>query len=278
MSGLYLITLPIGNSEDITLKAQRWLNEIDTFYAEDTRVFKDLLKDLNIDYSSKAIDSFHDHSENKIERIIKKLESGDKIGLVSDAGSPVISDPAYPLIREVIKSNIPLFNASGITSVVCALELSGLPANPFHFWGFIGRSESDRKNLFNQFLSTNGTHIFFESPHRIYETIKSFFDTFPEEELVVARELTKKFQEIKKLNINHLKNLNERILDKGEFVLLCHLKTVTTAKLDNKLIEEINDYLENGGNTKKLAKIFGKILNEESRVIYNKMIQSKEKD
>lgn len=278
MSGLYLITLPIGNKEDITLKALSWLKEIDIIYAEDTRVLKDLLKDLSIDYSAKIIDSFHDHSENKIDKIISKLISGEKIGLVSDAGSPVISDPAYPLIKEVIKKNLPLFNASGITSVICALELSGLPANPFHFWGFIGRAESDRKHLFGQLTTVSGTHIFFESPHRIYETIKSFFDVFPNEELVVARELTKKFQEIKKINCDHVKNINDHILDKGEFVLLCHLRNVSNVKLDSKLVDEVNDYLENGGNTKKLAKIFGKILDEESRVIYNKMIQSKEKD
>ncbi len=278
MSGLYLITLPIGNCEDITLKALRCLKEINTIYAEDTRVLKDLLKDLSLDYSNKVIDSFHDHSESKIENIIKKLKSGEKIALVSDAGSPVISDPAYPLIKEIIKNNIPLFNASGITSVVCALELSGLPANPFHFWGFIGRTDADRKQLYNKLSSINGTHIFFESPHRIYETIKSFFEVFPEEELVIARELTKKFQEIKKINIDNLDKLSECILDKGEFVLLCHFRKTLDSKLDNKIIEEINDYLDNGGNTKKLAKIFGRILNQESRTIYNKMIQSKEKE
>jgi 16S rRNA (cytidine1402-2'-O)-methyltransferase len=278
LSGLYLITLPIGNSEDITVKALRWLKEIDVIYAEDTRVFKDLLRDLSLDYNNKMIDSFHDHSESKIDKIVKKLLNGEKIALVSDAGSPVISDPAYPLIREVMKNNIPLYNASGITSVVCALELSGLPANPFHFWGFIGRSDSDRKQLYHKISSINGTHIFFESPHRIYETIKSFFEVFPNEDLVVARELTKKFQDVKKINIENLNNISDYILDKGEFVLLFHNKNSVEVKLDNKIVEEVTDFLENGGNTKKLAKIFSKILNQESRVIYNKMILSKEKE
>lgn len=278
MSGLYLITLPIGNTEDITFKAFKMLKEIKTFYAEDTRVFKDLLKELQIEYSDKSIDSFHDHSENKIEKIISKIKNGEVVGIVSDAGSPVISDPAYPLIREAIKHEIPIFNASGITSVVCALELSGLPSNPFHFWGFLGRSDSDKKNLFEKLAGINGTHIVFESPHRIYETIKTFFEIFPNETLVVARELTKKFQEVKAISKIDLDSIQNVITEKGEFVLLFNLTNVLENKLSSKILEDINDYLDNGGNTKKLAKIFGKILNQDSRTIYNKMIQSKEKE
>jgi 16S rRNA (cytidine1402-2'-O)-methyltransferase len=101
---------------------------------------------------------------------------------------------------------------------------------------------------------------------------------FPNEDLVVARELTKKFQDVKKINIENLNNISDYILDKGEFVLLFHNKNSVEVKLDNKIVEEVTDFLENGGNTKKLAKIFSKILNQESRVIYNKMILSKEKE
>ena len=139
MSGLTLVTLPIGNINDITLRALEALKSGEIFYAEDTRVFKDLLRNLGIEYQHKFIDSFHDQSIGKIEQILKKIEEGNQVYLVSDAGSPAISDPAYPLIKELVQKNISISTLPGVTSVVTALELSGLPPHPFHFWGFIGR-------------------------------------------------------------------------------------------------------------------------------------------
>lgn len=275
MSSINLITLPIGNKNDITLRALAALKKFHSFYAEDTRVFKELLKELEIDFSNKEIDSFHDHSKEKIEKIIAKVKSGIEVAIVSDAGSPIISDPAYPLINEAIKNDIEIKTYPGVTSVITALELSGLPSNPFHFWGFIGRSDADRKNFFKELNSIRGTHIFFESPHRILDTVKIFFEVEESGELVVTRELTKTYETVARIKKDDLVNLEKIITNKGEFVVLFHVDKNSVKKLDDDLILEVENFINDGGNTKKLAKIFAKILDKDTKEIYSKLTQSK---
>lgn len=272
LSSLTLITLPIGNTGDITLRALEALKEGNCFFAEDTRVFKDLLKNLGIDYKEKYIDSFHDQSVGKIELIIKKIEEGTKVYLVSDAGSPAISDPAYPLIKEVVAKGIDLHTLPGVTSVVTALELSGLAPHPFHFWGFIGRSKNEKKEFFNSLNSIVGTHIFFESPHRITDTIEQFFETHGDKTLVLARELTKTYESVYRLRKDDLNNLKEIVMEKGEFVVLFHNdKSENNSVVLDEVQDLVRDYLEKGGTTKKLAKIFAKILDEETKSVYEKL-------
>ena len=271
MSGLTLVGLPIGNYQDITLRALETLKDGKYFYAEDTRVFKSVLEHFGINFSEKIINSFHDHSENKIELIIEQIKNGHEIYLVSDAGSPVISDPAYPLLKRAQEENLKIKTIPGITSVVTALELSVLPPHPFHFWGFVARTKNEKSNFF---LSTNfikGTHLFFESPHRIYETIEIFFQVFPDGKLIIARELTKKFETVVTLSKSNLENMTELVLNKGEFVLLFHVESSEEKTINTDVKELVNDYLENGGGTKKLAKIFSKLLGEDSKIIYNKL-------
>jgi 16S rRNA (cytidine1402-2'-O)-methyltransferase len=228
-----LISLPIGNLLDITLRAIETLKKGEIFYAEDTRVFKKLLQSLEIDYSSKFIDSFHEHSEGKINYITEKIQSGKTVYLVSDAGSPMISDPAYPLLKKMREVGIEIKTVPGVTSVVTALELSGLPPRPFHFWGFISRSKNERKDFFNDLSTQAGTHIFFESPHRIFETIDSFFQVLPEAELVVTRELTKTFESVYRISKNNLQDVNKIIMDKGEFVVLFHVENFKHSPVNN---------------------------------------------
>ena len=131
MSELILVTLPIGNMGDITIRALDALKNEKTFYAEDTRVFKELLNNLGISYQDKFIDSFHDQSVGKLEVIISKIKSGEKVYLVSDAGSPMVSDPAYPLLKRLVEEDIKIKTLPGVTAVVAALELSALPPNPY---------------------------------------------------------------------------------------------------------------------------------------------------
>jgi 16S rRNA (cytidine1402-2'-O)-methyltransferase len=271
MSGLVLVGLPIGNYQDITLRALEILRTGKYFYAEDTRVFKSLLEHFEINYADKFIDSFHDHSENKIEMIIEYMKNGHEVYLVSDAGSPVISDPAYPLVKRVQEEKLSVKTIPGITSVITALELAGLPPHPFHFWGFMARTKGEKIKSFTSLLMIKGTHLFFESPHRIYETINLYFEVNPKGELVIARELTKKFETVIKLNIDDLPRVQEIIMDKGEFVILFH-NDFNEEKLVNTEVKEfIHDYLDTGGGTKKLAKIFSKILGEDAKLIYNKL-------
>jgi 16S rRNA (cytidine1402-2'-O)-methyltransferase len=271
MSGLYLVGLPIGNYQDITLRALEVLKSGKYFFAEDTRVFKSLLEHFEINFSDKFIDSFHDHSTGKIENIVELIKNGAEVYLVSDAGSPIISDPAYPLVKRVREENLDIKTIPGVTSVITALELAGLPPHPFHFWGFLARTKNEKTTLFNSLLTIKGTHLFFESPHRIYETINIFFEVNPQGALVVTRELTKKFETVVILKQSDLINVKELVLDKGEFVLLFHNDSAEEQKSNNDVKELVNDYLENGGGTKKLSKIFSKLLGEDSKLIYNKL-------
>ena len=238
MSSLTLITLPIGNIRDITLRAIDVLKSGEIFYAEDTRVFKNLLNSLEIDFSNKFIDSFHEHTEGKISIILEKIKSGSTVYLVSDAGSPMISDPAFPLLKKIREEGLDIKTIPGVTSVVTALELSGLPPQPFHFWGFISRSKNERKDFFLELSKISGTHIFFESPHRIFETVDSFFSALPDEELVVTRELTKTYESVYRINKTNHQNVKDLIVDKGEFVGLFHIENQKKNSISNKKKKE----------------------------------------
>lgn len=275
LSSLTLVSLPIGNLKDITLRAIETLKAGECFYAEDTRVFKKLLDSLGIDYSSKFIDSFHEHSEGKIKNITEKIQAGVTVYLVSDAGSPLISDPAYPLLKKMREEGIDIKTVPGVTSVVTALELSGLPPQPFHFWGFISRSKNERKDFFHDLGTIPGTHIFFESPHRIFETIDSFFQAVPDGELIVTRELTKLYESVYRITKNNSQEIENLIMDKGEFVALFHVENLKHAPMNNhEVMEMVKDYMERGGGPKKLAKIFSKILGVETKMIYDQLSRS----
>jgi 16S rRNA (cytidine1402-2'-O)-methyltransferase len=275
LSELILVTLPIGNSKDITLRALETLKSEKIFYAEDTRVFKQALESFGISNQEKSIDSFHDQSIGKIDLVLKKLAEGQNVCLVSDAGSPIISDPAYPLIKKCIEEGYAVKTVPGVTSVTTALELSGLPPHPFHFWGFIGRSKNERRDFFTELGSVKGTHLFFESPHRLFESIESFFEIFPEHQLIVAKELTKTFETVYRIVKSDLPNLSQIIVDKGEFVVLFHNESGAGNSVEFKELQSmITDYLAEGGGPKKLAKIFAKALGSDTKTIYDQLNRS----
>ncbi|MBC7430033.1 MAG: 16S rRNA (cytidine(1402)-2'-O)-methyltransferase [Bacteriovorax sp.] len=274
MSEIILVTLPIGNTGDITLRALDALKTGKTFYAEDTRVFKELLNSLGINYQDKFIDSFHDQSVGKIEVILSKIKNGESVYLVSDAGSPMVSDPAYPLLKKLLEEDIVIKTLPGVTAVITALELSALPPHPFHFWGFIARGKGEKKDFFKNLKCTSGTHIFFESPHRIYETIDNFFEVHPDKILVIARELTKTYESVYRLRKADLPSIKEIVMDKGEFVVLFHNDEVRAGVDQEEVAELVRDYLDNGGSTKKLAKVFSKILGSDTKTVYDQLSRS----
>ncbi|RPJ73307.1 MAG: hypothetical protein EHM20_12455, partial [Alphaproteobacteria bacterium] len=215
------------------------------------------------------------HTEGKISHIVDKIKSGTVVYLVSDAGSPLISDPAYPLLKKMKEEGIEIKTVPGVTSVVTALELSGLPPQPFHFWGFISRSKNERKEFFQDLSTQPGTHIFFESPHRIYETIESFFLALPEGELIITRELTKLYESVYRITKNNLSDIQEIVMSKGEFVALFHVENLKNSPVNNsELVEMVQDYLDGKGGPKKLAKIFSKILGVETKKVYDQLSRS----
>lgn len=272
MSVLTLISLPIGNVEDITFRAKKKIIESNYFLAEDTRVFKKLLGQLNIEYSDKIINSFHDHSDDtKSNKYLNILNEGIDICLVSDAGSPVISDPGYGLVAKAIEGEHTIETCSGVSSVTTALELCGLPPYPFFFYGFIPRENGKKESFLLDKLGLSGTHIFFEAPTRVLKTLKQMSSVCPDVDVAVCRELTKTYESVYRFKSSEFENFKDNIITKGEFVILFNVakENVTSNAVSKNVVEMVNDYIENGGSSKKLAKIFSEVTGKKTKEVYD---------
>jgi len=220
---LYIVSTPIGNLEDITLRALRILKEVDLIAAEDTRHTGLLLRHFGI---QKPLTSYFEGNElKKREWILSRLKQGDRIALVSDAGTPGISDPGFRLIQMVIENQIPIIPIPGPSAVIAALSVSGLPTDAFLFKGFFPHKSKKRRDLLKQLEETKETLIFYESPHRITETLKDILDILGDREIVLTRELTKIYEEVLRGKVSEIQNqLAERKL-KGEITLVISGKT-----------------------------------------------------
>ncbi|MFZ7115692.1 MAG: 16S rRNA (cytidine(1402)-2'-O)-methyltransferase [Bacteroidota bacterium] len=192
-TGLYLVPTPVGNLEDITLRAIRILKEADTILAEDTRVSGNLMRHLGID---KRLQSYHMHNEHKIVAdIVNRISAGETIALVTDAGTPGISDPGFLLVRECIRNGIKVETLPGPTAFVPALVNSGLPADRFTFEGFLPQKKG-RATRLEKLRDEERTMIFYESPYRLVKAIEQFIVIFgPERRAGVSREISKMFEE-----------------------------------------------------------------------------------
>jgi 16S rRNA (cytidine1402-2'-O)-methyltransferase len=218
MSKLYLIPTPIGNLEDITLRALRLLKDADVVLAEDTRTTKKLFSHYNIETK---LFPFHMHNEHKVlQKWIVRLQAGENIALVSDAGTPSISDPGFLLVRECIKVSIDVDCLPGATAFVPALINSGLPSEKFIFEGFLPVKKG-RQTRLRLLSEEDRTMIFYESPHRIIKTLSQFAEYFGEERLLsVSREISKMFEETKRGTIKEVLQYFEEKKPKGEFVIV----------------------------------------------------------
>jgi 16S rRNA (cytidine1402-2'-O)-methyltransferase len=223
MSGiLYVVPTPIGNLEDISLRALRILKESDLVACEDTRQSLKLLSHFGI---SKNLISFYSYNQqSRVRQIIDKLSDGKKIVLISDAGTPGISDPGYILIKETIEKGIKLEVLPGASAVVTALVGSGLPTNGFVFYGFLKRRTGKMKKELSEFINLGKTIVFYESPRRILKTVEICLEVFGENtKICLARELTKKFEEFIRGTIKEvLENIKDRNNLLGEFVVLIY--------------------------------------------------------
>ncbi|WP_207536061.1 16S rRNA (cytidine(1402)-2'-O)-methyltransferase [Desertivirga arenae] len=218
MSGkLYLVPTPIGNLEDITFRAIRILKEADLILAEDTRTSAPLLKHFGIE---KRVFAHHQHNEHRAStEIIRFLKEGQKVALISDAGTPAISDPGFFLVREALKNGLDIECLPGATAFVPALVNSGLPSDRFTFEGFLPVKKG-RQTRLKELSEEERTMIFYESPHRLLKTLEEFANVFGEErEASVSRELTKVFEETVRGTLPQIKeHFTENVL-KGEFVI-----------------------------------------------------------
>ena len=270
---LFIVATPIGNLDDITFRAVKVLKSVDIILAEDTRHSKKLLLHLNI---SKSVSAFHEHNEReKTQAIIGKLKSGKSIALISDAGTPLISDPGYFLVVQAKKEGLRVIPIPGPSALITALSASGLASDSFTFLGFLPSKKTARLKLLNSLVSRTETLIFYESPKRILATLSDMYITFGDvREVCLAKELTKTFETIHTDSIpNLIKYLTtDQNHQKGEFVILISAND----KIDIVEAETQLDFLlpilcaEMGAS--KAAKIAAKITGIDKKLCYKRAI------
>ena len=217
-STLYLVATPIGNLEDITLRALRVLRECDLIAAEDTRRSGQLLKHFGI--SKPLLSYFQFNEARRSEEIIERLRRGEKVALITDAGSPGISDPGERVVKAAIAAGFGVESVPGACALITALTASGLPTDEFHFIGFLPHKSGQRKNKLASLKVIKGTLIFYESPYRIEKILGELNEIFPERKVALARELTKKFEEFLRGSPAELLEIAAKRSLKGEFVVL----------------------------------------------------------
>ena len=262
---LYVIPTPIGNMEDITIRAINILKEVDVIFSEDTRVTNQLLKYFDI---KKTLISSHLYNENNNqEKEITYLKEGKDIAVVSDRGTPVISDPGYILVKEAIKYNYNVVCLPGATALIPALVMSGLGEGPFTFYGFLNSKESKRKKELEGIKENKFTLIFYEAPHRITKTLENIKEIFGNRKIALVREISKKYEEVIRGTIEEVIPKTENI--KGEIVLIVEGNKEEKDFKDLSIIDHINIYLKEGKNSKEAIKLVAKDRNIPKSEVYN---------
>ena len=275
MSGkLYICPTPIGNLEDMTYRTTRILNEVDLIAAEDTRHSIKLLNHFEI---SKPLTSYHEHNkDSKGGYLINKLLEGENIALISDAGMPGISDPGEDIIKQAIEHNIDIEVLPGATASITALVGSGLETAKFAFEGFLDRDKKVRRNQLEELKEERRTIIFYESPHRLKDTLKDMLKVLGNRRIAVNREITKKYQEIIREDIETVINIFNEKEVKGEFVLIVEgfkgEKTVQNSYEDLTEREYVITLMENGMDKKDAIKTVCKDRKLKKDVVYKQVL------
>ena len=270
---LYIIATPIGNLEDITLRAIRILKEVDLIAAEDTRHTLKLLNHLEI---SKPLISYHRHNEEiRTEELIKELKTGKNIGLVSDAGTPGICDPGEEIIKKCIEESIKVVPIPGACAMINALITSGISTKEFTFLGFLPLNKKSRKEKLEEIKNANKTIILYEAPHKLKNTLNDLSDILQSREVVLARELTKIHEEYIRGTVKELMEKTDNL--KGEMILIIEKNNKDNEEelnsLNNLTLEEhYNFYEKRGLNKKEIIKKIAKDRNVSKNEIYQYFI------
>ena len=274
---LYIVGTPIGNLDDITIRAVNTLRNVDVILAEDTRQTLKLLNHFEI---SKHMISYHRHNEDdKIEKIVEILNSGKNLALVSDAGMPIISDPGQNLVKYLVKNNYDIEVVPGVTALITAIVKSGLDSTRFTFEGFLSVNKKQRKERLKSLVNETRTMIFYEAPHKILSTLKDMYEYFGNRDICIARELTKIHEEYRYTNFKDaIINIEENGI-KGEIVLV--ISGASEDKINeekNKEIEQINslelvkEYMKNGDTKKDAIKKVEKLKGVNKDVVYKECL------
>lgn len=269
---IYLVATPIGNLEDMTFRAIKVLKEVDVIAAEDTR---HTLKLLNYYEISKPLISYHRHNEDiKTDFLIQKVLNGEDIAIVTDAGTPGISDPGEEIVKEAIKNNIDIIPIPGACALINAIIASGLNTKQFTFYGFLPLNKKLRKKSFEKIKKENKTIIIYEAPHKINKTLNDILENIGDINCVIAKELTKIHEEFFRGKISEIINvLNE---PKGEYIILLDLNKEDeeeNCEIENMTEEEQYEFYEKQGLSKKeIIKTIAKNKNVNKNEIYQMFI------
>ena len=277
---LYICGTPIGNLEDITLRALKILKKVKLIAAEDTRHTKKLLNHFQI---NTKVSSYYEYNKfKKAPHLVEILKNGQDIALVSDAGMPGISDPGYVLVNLALKNNIKIIPVPGVSALITALVVSGLPTDKFVFEGFLPRKIKERKRYFKSIENEERTIIFYETPHRLKRALKDMLEIWGERKIVIARELTKMYEEVIRGKLSQVLTEISTKEMKGEITLIVQggIKKKGNDTIDflikECIIEKYLNKLKNQGySNKDIIKIAQEKLNIPKNLIYKKLLEMK---
>ncbi|MBN3490912.1 16S rRNA (cytidine(1402)-2'-O)-methyltransferase [Acholeplasma equirhinis] len=260
---LYIVSTPIGNLSDITFRALATLKSVDLILCEDTRVTIKLLRHYDISTPLESYQKFNE--KEKLEEIIEFLKEGKRVALVSDAGTPLVNDPGFILVKEAIEHEIPVIAIPGASSILTSLVASGLLPQPFTFVGFLPRKQSEARFILERYKGREETLVFFESPLRISKTLEEMYDVLGDRRLVLARELTKKFETFYR---GSLKTMKDAEFDtRGEYVILLEGE-FKKEEMILDIVTQVNLFIEEGLSEKEALKKVAKMLGVHKSEVY----------
>ena len=270
---VYLIPTPIGNMEDLTYRTVETLKNVDVLFCEDTRETSKLLNYLNI---NKKLVANHDHNEiNNKQKLLDYLNDGLNVGVVSDRGTPVISDPGYEIVRFAIEAGYNVVGLPGANALIPALIMSGISPKPFMFYGFLNNKHSKRVKELEDLKNEKATMIFYEAPHRINETLKDMKDIFGgNRKIAISREITKKYEEVYRGTIDEIISVSPEF--KGEIVIVVAGNT-DIKDYSMPIIEHINLYIKEGYSSMDAIKMVSKERNLKKSEVYDEYLKNQGK-
>lgn len=261
---LYLVPTPIGNLEDMTFRAINILKEVEVIFSEDTRVTSVLLNYFEI---KKHLIALHDHNEDTVkDKVIEYLKNGKSVAIVTDRGTPIISDPGYKTVKYVTDNGFNVVALPGANAFVPALICSGIEPAPFLFYGFLNSKESKRRQELDCLKFSKYTIIFYEAPHRIEKTMSDIMEVMGDRQVSLSREISKKFESIYRGNISTLLPSLKEI--KGEFVIVVSPYVEVKNNSDLSIIDNVNLYIENGMQVMEAIKLVAKERKIAKNIVY----------
>ena len=271
---LYIVATPIGNLEDITLRALRILKEVHLIAAEDTRHTRTLLDRYGI---GRPVTSYHEHNEKtKAHALVGRLKRGQSIALVSDAGTPLLSDPGYRLVREAIKAAIPVVPLPGPSAMTALLSVSGLATDRFVFEGFLPARRGERRERLSALREEKRTMVFYEAPHRLKESLGDLLEILGDREAVMGREITKIHEEFLRGRLSEMRTRVESEEPRGEITLAVGGSEGEAAPAQELITAEIEQLRKKGLRVKEIAELLGEKFSRPKREIYRLALEKKE--